>query len=323
MSLLEVGRLKSILRRVRASLRCRVVILMYHRVFKTSSDPWGLCVSPRHFAEQLEHLRRHYSLLSLHKLVSSLRDARLPKRGVVLTFDDGYADNLWNVKPILEKYEVPATFFVTSGSVDSPSEFWWDDLERVMLKPRKLPKSLQLRVKDQSYEWLTTNLDERHRAYMAIHQILQALSVSDRDQLMTDLFAWAEVEPVGRRDYRPLTTAELIQLAQSELVDIGAHTITHPSLPLISQTDQYNEIAGSRQRLEGILRSRVNSFSYPYGNFTPETIDIVKTAGFEVALTIETNVVEVGANQFQLGRLAVSDWGGEEFEQQMHEFFRI
>jgi peptidoglycan/xylan/chitin deacetylase (PgdA/CDA1 family) len=223
----------------------------------------------------------------------------------------------------LEKYEVPATFFVTSGSVDSPSEFWWDDLERALLQPRKLPKSLQLRVQGRSYEWLTTNSDERQHAYMAIHRILQPLSVSDRDQVMTDLFVWAEVEPMGRRDYRPLTTAELIQLAQSELVDIGAHTVTHPSLPLISQSDQYAEIAGSRQRLEGMLRSRVNSFSYPYGNFTPETIDIVKTAGFEVALTSETNLVEVGSNQFQLGRLEVSDCGGEEFNQQLSEFFRI
>ena len=242
---------------------------------------------------------------------------------MVLTFDDGYADNLWNAKPLLEKYEVPATFFIATDSIDSLSEFWWDDLERAILQPSKLPNFLQLRVQGRSYEWLNTNSDERQHVYMDIHRILQALSVSDRDQLMTDLFAWAEVEPMGRREYQPLTTAELIQLAQSELVDIGAHTVTHPSLPLISQTDQYAEIAGSRKKLEGILRNRVNSFSYPYGNFTPETVDIVKTAGFEVALTAESNLVEVGSNQFQLGRLEVSDCGGEEFKQQLREFFRI
>jgi peptidoglycan/xylan/chitin deacetylase (PgdA/CDA1 family) len=92
---------------------------------------------------------------------------------------------------------------------------------------------------------------------------------------------------------------------------------------LRSQVDQSAEIAGSRQKLEGILGSRVDSFSYPYGNFTPEMVDIVKTAGFEVALTIETNVVEVGANQFQVGRFEVGDCDGEEFKQQLHEFFRI
>jgi peptidoglycan/xylan/chitin deacetylase (PgdA/CDA1 family) len=241
---------------------------------------------------------------------------------VVLTFDDGYADNLWNAKPLLEQYEVPATVFVTSGSADSPSEFWWDDLERALLQPRKLPKSLQLRVQGRSYEWLTTNSDERQHAYMAIHRILQPLSVSDRDQVMTDLFAWAEVEPMGRRDYRPLTTAELIQLGQSEFIDIGAHTVTHPLLSVMSQADQSAEIVGSRQKLTEILGSRVDAFSYPYGNFTPETVDIVEAARFEVGLTTDEYAVEVGADRFQLGRFGVGDWDGEKFKQHLNNFFR-
>ena len=321
MRLIETRRLKQILRRAMASLRCRVIILMYHRVFETSSDPWELCVSPKHFAEHLELLRRHYPVLSLHQLLSCLKGAQLPKRGVVLTFDDGYADNFWNAKPLLEKYEVPATVFVASGSVDN-SGFWWDDLERALLQPKKLPKCLQLRVQGRLYEWPTTNSDQRQHVYMAIHQILQPLSTSDRDQVMTELFAWADIDQTGRLDYRPLTTTELIQLAQSEFIDIGAHTITHPLLSVMSQADQSAEIVGSRQKLTAILGSRVDTFSYPYGNVTAETVNIVKSAGFEMALTVETHAVEVGANQFQLGRFEVGDWEGEEFKQHLHDFFR-
>ena len=321
MSLLKSGRLKRILRRVTASLRCRVVILIYHRVFEMPSDPWQLSVSPKHFAEHLELLRRHYPVLSLHQLLSCLKGAQLPKRGVVLTFDDGYADNFWNAKPLLEKYEVPATVFVASGSVDN-SGFWWDDLERALLQPTKLPKCLQLRVQGRSYEWPTTNSDQRQHVYMAIHKILQPLKVSDRDKIIAELFAWADVDEFGCPDYRPLTTTELIQLAQSEFIDIGAHTVTHSSLSIMPQADQFEEIVGSRQKLTAILGSRVDTFSYPYGNFTSETVDIVKAAGFEMALTSETNAVEVGANQFQLGRFGVGDWEGEKFRQHLHEFFR-
>jgi peptidoglycan/xylan/chitin deacetylase (PgdA/CDA1 family) len=90
----------------------------------------------------------------------------------------------------------------------------------------------------------------------------------------------------------------------------------------MSQADQFAEIAGCRQKLSAILGSQVDTFAYPYGNFTAETVDIVKAAGFEVALTCETNVVEKGANQFQLGRFGVGDWEGEEFKQHLHEFFR-
>jgi peptidoglycan/xylan/chitin deacetylase (PgdA/CDA1 family) len=295
---------------------------MYHRVFETSSDPWELCVSPKHFAEHLELLHCHYPVLSLQKLLRSLKNAQLPKSGVVLTFDDGYADNLWNAKPLLEKYELPATVFVTSGNLDSPMEFWWDDLERILLQPRKLPECLRLNVQGRAYDWQTANSDERQLAYMAIHQILQPLKPSDRNQAITELFAEADVDPMGRPDYRPLTTDELIQLAQSDLVDIGAHTVTHPLLSVMSEDDQSAEIVGSRQKLEAILGSPMDTFSYPYGNFTPETGDIVEAAGFEGALTADENVVEVGANLLRLGRFGVGDWDGEKFKQHLNNFFR-
>ena len=314
-------RLKQILKRVTMPLRSSVVILMYHRVIEASSGPWNLCVSPKHFTEHLKILQQNYPVLSLHDLLNSLRNARLPKRGVVLTFDDGYADNLWNAKPLLEKYEVPATVFVASGSVDN-NGFWWDELEQALLQPRKLPKSLQLNVHDRLYEWPTTNLNQRKHAYLAIHKILLPLRVSDRDQLMAELFAWADLDKIERSDHRPLTTAELMKLSQSEFVDIGAHTVTHASLSILSRDDQIREIDGSRIKLTAILGSSVDTFSYPFGKFTSDTIDIVKASGFEMALTSEANAVQVGADQFQLGRFEVGDWAGEEFKDHLYEFFR-
>jgi peptidoglycan/xylan/chitin deacetylase (PgdA/CDA1 family) len=321
MRLFKTWQLKRILRQMTLPFRCRVVILMYHQVIERSSDPWNLCVSPRHFAEQLKILKQNYPILSLHDLLISLKNARLPKRGVVLTFDDGYADNLWNAKPLLEKYEVPGTVFVASGSIDNKG-FWWDDLERALLQPKKLPKSLQLNVQGQSYDWPTTNLNQRQHAYLAIHRIIKPLKVSDRNQVITDLFVWADADKMERSDYRPLTTAELIQLSQCEFIDVGAHTVTHASLSILSKADQIAEIDGSRQKLIAILGDRVDTFSYPYGNFTSDTVDIVKASGFKMALTCETNAVEVGANQFQLGRFEVGNWEGEKFRQYLHEFFR-
>jgi len=316
------GRLKRILRRLTVSLHSSVVILLYHRVFETSSDPWQLGVSPRHFAEHLKILQHNYRVLSLHDLLSSLKNARLPKRGVVLTFDDGYADNLWNAKPLLEKYEVPATVFVASGSVDN-NGFWWDELEQALLQSRKLPKSLRLNVQSRTYDWPMSNSDQRQHAFTEIHQILQPLIASDRDQVMTEIFAWADVDKMGRPDYRPLTTTELIQLAQSEFVDIGSHTLTHSLLPAMSKADQFAEIDGCRQKLSAILGNCVDTFSYPYGIFTLETPEIVESAGFHVALTSEKNVVEMGANPFLMGRFSVGDWPGKQFKQQLDRFFWV
>jgi len=308
-------------RRVTAPLRCRVAILMYHRVFETSSDPWELCVSPKHFAHQLELLRRSYPVLSLQQLLSALKTRQLPKRAVVLTFDDGYADNLWNAKPLLEKYELPATVFVTGASLDSLSEFWWDELERILLQPGKRPKRLHLNVCGRAYNLETTNLEERMIAYMALHNILQPLRSTERDPIMDELFAWAALDPTGRADYRSLATDELIQLAQSEWVDIGAHAVTHPFLSVMSPEDQSAEIVGSRKKLEDILGNCVDAFSYPYGNFSAETVRIVAAAGFVTALTTDDRAVRAGENPLQLGRFGVGDWDGDRFKHCLDKFF--
>ena len=78
---------------------------------------------------------------------------QIPHRSIVVTFDDGYADNLHQAKPLLEKYHVPATIFVTAGLIGQPQGFWGDILEQIFLQPGNLPESLALTVKKHDYHW--------------------------------------------------------------------------------------------------------------------------------------------------------------------------
>ena len=119
-------------------------VLLYHRVIVTSSDPWGLNVSPRHFAEHLEVLRAQWQPIPLNDLVRNMSHGLLSDLQVAVTFDDGYADNLYEVVPALERFDVQATFFVTSGRSSPNREFWWDQLGRVLLQPGELPRWLTL-----------------------------------------------------------------------------------------------------------------------------------------------------------------------------------
>src|SRR6476619_1419319 len=104
----------------------RALILLYHRVNQPGVDPWGLCVSPERFSEQMEIIGKYAYPCSLRQLACAHAESRIPENAVAVTFDDGYLDNLTNAKPILEKYDVPATIFVCSGAVDRKEEFWWD-----------------------------------------------------------------------------------------------------------------------------------------------------------------------------------------------------
>src|SRR6266404_5015149 len=129
------------------------LILAYHRVAALPFDPQLLSVTPDHFAEHLEVLHRYYRPTRLRQLAQTPESGVSSSRAVVITFDDGYADNLYNATPLLERYDVPATVFVTTGYVDATREFWWDELERLLLQPGTLPETLSLSVNRKRSEW--------------------------------------------------------------------------------------------------------------------------------------------------------------------------
>ncbi|MGL4881521.1 MAG: polysaccharide deacetylase family protein, partial [Waterburya sp.] len=137
------------------------LILMYHRVAEEDIDPWSLRVTPERFAEHLKVLQQHTQPLSLKELAQAhqegnIRDRKAyPKgnRAVAITFDDGYANNLHQAKPLLEKYQIPATVFIATGYSEQPKEFWWDELEYIILQPGKLPDRLSLTINEQQCEW--------------------------------------------------------------------------------------------------------------------------------------------------------------------------
>jgi peptidoglycan/xylan/chitin deacetylase (PgdA/CDA1 family) len=112
-----------------------VPILLYHRVgaLPTASDPYPrLTIRPRVFDAQMEWLKRHgFHAISARRLFDALhRGMSLPRRPVLITFDDGYADVLWNAEPILNRLHMPATVFVITDRVDGldPSFLHWREL---------------------------------------------------------------------------------------------------------------------------------------------------------------------------------------------------
>src|SRR5690606_36408110 len=115
--------------------RPQALILLYHRVTTLENDPWSLAVTPEHFAEHMEVLRRYTYPLPLRDLVQRVRTGRFPEGSVAITFDDGYRDNLYAAKPLLERHEIPATVFIATGYTGREREFWWDELEALLLEP--------------------------------------------------------------------------------------------------------------------------------------------------------------------------------------------
>lgn len=347
MKIRGIGRLRKIAGRVKRELTPLVVMLVYHRVCQLDSDPWMLSVTPEHFAEQLEVLRQHSRVMSLQGLTNALRRGRLPRRSVVITFDDGYADNLLTANPLLEKYELPATIFVASGYVGHQREFWWDELDKLFLQPGRLPETLRLRVNGRLHEWEladTANYSQtdssRHRQwkpwhentpgprqhiYHSIWKLMHPLPERERLPVREALLDWAQTEPVVRPSHRTLADHEVLALAQGGLVEIGAHTVTHPMLSALPVESQREEIGRGKKALEEILGREVTSFAYPYGrecDYTEETTALVREAGFACACTTSEQLIGVGASPYRLPRFHAQDVNGERFANLLREWFR-
>jgi peptidoglycan/xylan/chitin deacetylase (PgdA/CDA1 family) len=296
----------------------RAVILAYHRVARLDSDPQLLAVSPERFAEQLAAIRAAFDPLPLRTLVAALKRGEDPVC-VVLTFDDGYRDNLHAAKPLLERHEIPATVFVTSGYVGGSREFWWDDLERIVLTRSERSRLFRLEIGARSVV-LDVDGDDRAttKAYRMLLRRLRALRPAEREFALEKLRRWARVPSDPRPSHRALTPDEVVELADGGLVEIGAHTVEHPALAALSPTEQRKEVESSKRALEDVLGREVSLFSYPFGRgrrprrtYDRGTVSIVEGAGFAAACALRSPAAR-RPQRFELSRMIVRDWHGDE-----------
>jgi peptidoglycan/xylan/chitin deacetylase (PgdA/CDA1 family) len=315
----------------------KALALMYHRVANETCDPWALCVSPSRFEEQMAALRQAVRVLPLQQLRDHLAAAADQLPSVIVTFDDGYADNFHTAKPVLERYEVPATFFIVSGHVGQPREFWWDELDRLLLQPVSLPASFRLDLdgsvldadltgateyarEDYERNWNWRAWDPpptpRHALYYSLWQRLQPMTETDRQQALDAIRRWAGIDPHGRGSHLAMASADLATLARHPLIEVGCHTQTHPRLSSLPVLEQSVEIRGCKDYLERFLKQPVKSFAYPYGgldDYTAETSAVVREIGFSTACSTSSGIVTASSDLFELPRIAVENWNGEEF----------
>jgi peptidoglycan/xylan/chitin deacetylase (PgdA/CDA1 family) len=339
------GPIRRVARAVANIVAPRVIVLLYHRVNEVPSDPQLLCVSRKHFAEHLQVLQDFTRPGLLRTLQGALEHTFVRYPAVILTFDDGYADNLHYAKPLLEHYEMPATVFVTTDLLGSKAGFWKDVLNRILLRPGNLPKTLKLNINGASVQWdlgaaarygvedferhhrwdvsQPNNPTTRQQLYRSLSYMLQTASGSEQRNVVNEIVSWASVATCNSSDDCILSPEEVIQLARDGLVEVGSHTASHPVLSCLALNEQREEIQQSKRRLEDILGYPVTSFAYPYGglsHYTPETVVATREAGFKVACSNFEGIVRRNSDMYQLPRFLVRDWDGEEFARRLRNW---
>jgi len=321
----------------------KAIILMYHSISEPDIDRWELAVSPSNLEQQLQVLQNSFKISSVTDIASNLQKGRIKNRTVGLTFDDGYRDNFENAAPLLEKYNAPATFFITNNFGEE-KVYWWDRLANLILRTPVLPTDFNITIGEENISCFLSEecvlnecLDQLHRKwvvpgtpptkrstlYYKLWQVMQPLHPGEIQNILELIEIW-----VGRRkeiifpETSLMTAKQLNKLANHRLIDIGIHTVNHIALSYHSGQVQETEILQNQKQLQQIINRNITTVAYPYGEYNNTTLEIVEKLGLQAGFTVEYNVVNHTSNPFKLGRFQVKNWNARQFQENLMEWFK-
>ena len=281
----------------------QATILMYHRV-NSNRDNWSIdTTDTKLFEKEMKYLKRTYNFLSLEDLADKIKKKeRLPKRSVVITFDDGYKDNYKEAYPILKKYKIPATIFLTSSFIEKDKIFWWDQIGYTLFHSKsKKVKIEKIGEIDISY------VKENQKYFDKIIEKFKVLPEEKRNEILIKLIKKLNVKiPNDIFKNISLSWDEINEMSK-ENIDFGAHTVNHLILTNLSIKKAKSEILESKKEIEKRLGKKISTFSYPNGlraDYNNEIIKILKENKFKCAVTAIPNTVDSKTNLFELGRIS-------------------
>ncbi len=274
--------------------RHHIVVVTYHRVGDAAQihpEPVELAEATLpQFEAQMDWIGQHCNPITLEQTlqVANGKDD-FPNRAVLVTFDDGYREDLERVLPSMRRNGIRPVVFLPTAFVGTNLRFWWDRVgvcvrattRDHLVLPEAGTMNLPLGTEGQKVEAIERLLDR------AAHMRPDA-----KAQLLAGLERELEVDDTTRAD-EPVVVGwgDVARLAED--MDFGAHTETHPMLSMLSADEARAEMAGSKAALEEKLKMPCHSFAIPYGDsaaYTQETLHVASQVGFSLVFTLEESL---------------------------------
>jgi len=267
------------------------LILYYHRVrnYDETVDI-GLSISVENFENQIRYLKKNYNIVSLDLMVEKMRNAETPSQeDIAITFDDGYKDNYDNAYPILKRYNVPATIFLTTDYVGTNKLLWWDKLifilsrlnpeefKNILLRNEIFPERVKYMVKE------CVKKIKMERISLLINE-LKNLGNPKRGEILNYLEKNCSDRIGFNSINRTFMSWDEIKEMCNNGVSFGSHTHTHLVLTEIGYEKAKEEIVKSKLIIEEAIGKKVYAFAYPDGCLNDEIKNIVKESGYSYAV---------------------------------------
>lgn len=291
----------------------KAMILMYHRI---NNNGYEIGIHKKNFEKQMEYIRKKMNPVPLLDITEWISKGKLiPPGAVAVSFDDGYEDNFLNAYPILRRFDIPSTIFLTTGHIGSRKIFWWDRVSEIIRKTKKGIIDLRdfqrfAESPIDAFGILRLNTwQKRVYAYKVIARFFQTLQIKKIPEATDLLQEILEVEDSDIEAPSMLNWQQIKEMSNNG-IEFGAHTVNHPALTKINIEESRMEICESKRAIEARLNKPVYGFAYPYGlkeHFNEQIKKIVKNSGFYYSCSAETGVINVDNNIHELKRISMPD----------------
>lgn len=295
--------------------RKNITVLMLHGVMatheKVSWNPLRPQLSPGEFKRVLKILSEYYNFITVEQCVDML-EGRIPliDNALLITFDDGYRNNIDYALPICELLGIKPVLFVATGHVDSGLPFWFDRLDFAL--QQNMGELISFEYQGVKYCFDATSRQALKISYQAFRD--HCKQEYDDDIQMNQLFN-ALSEMLERRAGKALheistdddwsaiaSWGQLRDAVKTGRLDVASHTVDHWRVDSLLEEKALTQLQQSKMRIEQELDQKCHYFCYPNGNYDDLTISLLKTSGYRAAFSTDVGLCEVKGNLMKLKR---------------------
>ncbi|MGM9571855.1 MAG: polysaccharide deacetylase family protein [bacterium] len=305
----------------------KLYISMYHytRDLTHSRYPKIKALDKQLFRQQIEYMKNNFNIVTMEQVISAVEGkATLPKKALLLTFDDGYIDNYTFAFPVLEEYGIQGSFFIPGKTFTTHQLLDVNKIHYILASAdiKKLVVDLKDKMnyyRGQEFDYpsndelwnqyaLSSRFDDKEVVF--VKRILQTvLPEKLRNQISSDLFKKYMEISEEQLAYELYMTDEQIRTMKRHGMFIGIHGYDHYWLGNLSQEQMKGDIDMALEILDEFIDKNHWVMNYPYGNYNPNVLEYIKSKGCCIGLTTEVRVAEIGKdNALKLPRLDCNDF---------------
>jgi peptidoglycan/xylan/chitin deacetylase (PgdA/CDA1 family) len=258
----------------------------------------------------LRFLWRDFDVVGFSDVVNFLdRGQRLPRRPVIITFDDGFDDNYHVAYPLLRSHGLSATFFVSTGYIGRQESFWFDELAHLVMRvPTGVIEFAEAGISIP----IADEVRSRRHAVNDLQRAMKNLSDARRREFLQHFYNQygSYRDPSVRRQSLPMTWPQIIEMSAGGM-EFGSHSVSHPILSSLDDASLAQEMSGSKHELESRLEKPIDTISYPEGShtaFDARVMHAAVTAGYRLGCSYMPGLNQLNAlERFQLRRQQIEN----------------